>query len=181
MKSQAQICQADLQSLTLVGYPDPRLRRQCTTVQVFDKALEALIARMFEVMFDRRGIGLAAPQVGLNARIFVASPSFQDDDRKVYVNPEILFAEGQQESEEGCLSLPGLTAKVKRFRYVTIRATDPSGEPFEETLEELPGRAYLQHEIDHLDGRLLIDRMGSVALLTARRLLKDLEKQFTER
>ena len=128
-------------------------------------------------MFEARGVGLAAPQVGVTVRLFVASPTFDPADRRVFVNPRIISAEGHEENEEGCLSLPGITCKVKRSSIVTVQGTNLDGETFEETVEELASRAY-QHETDHLDGRLIIDRIGSVARLARRHALKELERQF---
>ena len=180
METNAKIKRADLKSLKVIKYPDPRLSVVCTPVDEVDDPVRALAERMFEIMFADQGIGLAAPQVGVTVRLFVASPSFDPADRRVYVNPEIVCAEGSQESEEGCLSLPGITCRVKRSRVVTIRALNLEGQAFEETVEEEPGRTFRQHETDHLNGMLLVDRMGSVARLTNRRTLRDLEQEFQE-
>lgn len=165
-------------ALEIVHYPDPRLREVCGEVERVDDRLRAVIDRMFELMFHHRGVGLAGPQVGLGIRLFVASPTFEPEDRRVYVNPRIVDVEGSEEAEEGCLSLPGVACKVKRAASATIRALNRAGEPFEETGEGLTARIF-QHETDHLDGRLLVDRMGSVAKLANRRALRDLEEQFS--
>ncbi len=130
-------------------------------------------------MFSANGVGLAGPQVGVTVRLFVASPTLEVLDRRVYVNPRIVSAEGSQDSEEGCLSFPGITCHVKRHDKVVIRAMDPNGEPFEETSEGLAARIF-QHEGDHLDGRLLVDRMGSVAKLARRQALKELEDAYAD-
>ena len=106
-----------------------------------------------------------------------ASPTFQQDDRHVCINPEIVWGEGWQNEEEGCLSFPGISCKIKRRNIVTVRALDLKGEQFEQTREELAARIF-QHEIDHLDGRLLVDRMGSVAKLTHRRAVKALQHRY---
>jgi len=168
----------DVASLRVLKYPDPHLREVCQGVEEVDDSVRALAERMFELMFEARGVGLAAPQVGVPIRMFIASPTFQDSDRRVYVNPEIVAAEGTQDGEEGCLSFPNVTCTIKRRKVVTIRATDLSGRRFEETGEDLAARIF-QHECDHLDGKLLVDRMGTVARLANRRTLKDLEDQFT--
>jgi peptide deformylase len=173
----AKIKSVEIASLGIIKYPDPRLRELCTPVEEVDDDVRWLVARMFELMFPSRGVGLAAPQVGVTLRLFVASPRLDESDRRVYINPEIVAVEGAQNGEEGCLSFPSITCKVKRYDRATIRALGLDGEPFEETGEELTARIF-QHETDHLDGRLLVDRMSSVAKLANRRALKDLEDEF---
>jgi len=167
-------------SLGIIKYPDRRLRRPCAPVVATDEAVRRLAERMFELMFAAKGIGLAACQAGVNVQLFVACLTGEPADRRVYVNPKILAAEGAQEEEEGCLSVPGVTCKIKRPGVVAIRATDLGGAVFEETAEGLAARVF-QHEMDHLDGRLILDRMGSVAKLAMRRVLKDLEEEFSTR
>ena len=166
-------------ALKIVRYPDPRLREVGVELPCIDEAVRALTERMFELMFAAKGIGLAAQQVGIAARLFVASPSFQDDDRRVYINPRLVSLEGSQEQEEGCLSFPGISTRVKRYNFATIRAMNLDGAEFEESGEELVARIF-QHEMDHVDGRLLVDRMGTVAKLANRRTIKDLEEQFAK-
>ena len=169
----------DLPALRILRYPDPRLREPGVDLPRIDEAVRALVDRMFELTFQAHGVGLAAPQVGLAARLFIASPSFQEDDRRVYINPHLVSLEGSQENEEGCLSFPGITCRVKRYNFATIRAMNLDGALFEESGEELVARIF-QHEMDHLEGRLLADRMGSVAKLANRRALKDLEEAFVK-
>jgi peptide deformylase len=171
--------EVDPSGLVIVKYPDPRLQAICTPLAKVDDSIRAVIDRMFKLMFDARGVGLAAPQVGLAVRVFVASPTFDAGDRRVYINPELLASDGVQDGEEGCLSFPGITCKVKRKKIVTVRAMDRDGNVFEETGEDLAARIF-QHEVDHLDGRLLIDRMGTVAKLANRRALRELEEAFTD-
>ena len=174
------IQQADLAHLEVVRYPDPRLTEVCTPVEAVDEPVRLLVERMFELMFQQRGVGLAAPQVGLAVRLFVASPTFDLNDRQVYINPQITHTEGTQEGEEGCLSFPGISCKVKRKKTATIRALGLNGSEFERTGEDLAARIF-QHETDHLDGRLLVHRMGSVARLAHRRALKELEADYADR
>jgi peptide deformylase len=176
----ANLVDVDIPSLKLIHYPDPRLRQPATPIVEVDDTVRALAARMFEVMFEKQGVGLAATQVGVGVRMFVGSPTYEPSDRRVYINPQIIASQGEQESEEGCLSLPGITIKLKRLAFVTIRALNLAGESFEETGEELTARLF-QHETDHLDGRLLVDRMGSVAKLANRRTLRELEDKFSQR
>ncbi len=173
------IQRTDLAGLTILKYPDPRLKQPGVAIPRIDAPVRALVERMFELMFEARGVGLAATQVGVPARLFVASPSFLEDDRRVYVNPQLVSVEGSQETEEGCLSFPGISTRIKRYNFATIRATNLDGAAFEESGEELLARIF-QHEMDHVDGRLLVDRMGSVAKLAHRRTLKDLEEQFVK-
>ncbi len=180
MSGNEKISQADIKSLEVIHYPDPRLREDCTPVDdPTDPAVARLVDKMFELMFISHGVGLAAPQVGVTVRLFVASPSFSLDDRRVYINPEIVSLDGTQDGDEGCLSFPGISCKVKRANKATIAATDLDGTRFEETGEELTARIF-QHETDHLDGRLLVDRMGSIAKLSNRKSLKKLEEEYAD-
>jgi len=171
------IRQVSIDELKVIHYPDPRLREVCTPVEEVDDSVRALIDRMFELMFESHGVGLAAPQVGVTVRLFIASPTFQPDDRRVYINPEIVAVDGMQDGEEGCLSFPGISCKVKRRKAAVIQALDRDGKAFKEMGEDLLARIF-QHESDHLDGRLLVDRMSTVARLANRRTLKDLETTF---
>ena len=173
------IANLDLAALRIIRYPDPRLQQPGQPVETVDAALGALAGRMFELMAAARGVGLAAPQVGLSLRLFVACPTGDPSDRRVYVNPTLLELSGQMDEEEGCLSVPGVTCRLKRSSRVTIEATDLSGQRFRETAEGMLARIF-QHETDHLDGRLILDRMGSIARLAHRRAIKDLREQFEE-
>jgi peptide deformylase len=151
----------------IVKYPDPVLAKPGAPVTVFDDKLKTLVDEMFESMYAAQGIGLAAPQIGLSQRLTVIDVSFQKnpDEKVVLINPEIIEREGEQYEEEGCLSLPEIREKVKRAAKVKVRAQNTDGEWFEIEGEELLSRAF-QHEIDHLDGVLFIDRLS--------RLKKDL-------
>ena len=179
MSDNPKIAQADLAALKVLHYPDPRLKDHCTPLarEEINQSVRDLIERMFELMIPARGVGLAAPQVGITVRLFIASPTMQNDDRHVYVNPRIISADGWQNGEEGCLSFPGISCKIKRRAEVTIEALDLDGNVFQETVTELPARIF-QHEIDHLDGRLLVDRMGTVARMGHSVALKQLVEQF---
>ena len=174
------IRQADLAGLEIIHYPDPRLTEVSAPLGEVDGAVAALVDRMFELMFEGNGVGLAAPQVGLTVRLFVTSPTFDPADRRVYINPRIISAEGEVESEEGCLSVPGINCTIKRSAVVTVRAVGLDGEAFEETADELAARV-IQHENDHLDGLTIVSRMGTVARMTHRRQLKELQTEFDER
>lgn len=177
MSSNDIVSEVDIDKLAILRYPDPRLREVCMAVDPIDRPVADLVERMFELMFAARGVGLAAAQVGLAVRLFVTSPTFDIDDRQMFINPRVIGCDGWQEEEEGCLSFPEIHCRIKRRAEVTVEAFDLQGERFEQTACALTARI-IQHEIDHLDGRLLVDRMGSVAKLTHRRTLKDLEAQF---
>ncbi len=170
----------DLDALSIIRYPDPRLKEVCSPVETIDDDVRRLIDRMTELMFDTSGVGLAAPQVGVTVRLFLASPSFREDDLHVYINPTLVDSDGQVTDEEGCLSFPQIFTKVKRARRVTVRALGRDGEPFTQDLEDLHARI-VQHEGDHLDGVLLVDRMGSVAKMGHRKALSVLEEAFATR
>jgi len=177
MDSSEKIRLADPAALQVVKYPDPRLREVCDPVETVDEPLIRLVEGMWRLMLDSRGVGLAAPQVGVTVRLFAASPSFSPEDLRVYINPRIIEVSGTVEEEEGCLSFPQIFTRIKRNATVTLEAIDLEGNTFQETCIDLHSRI-IQHEIDHLDGRLLVDRMGSVAKLSNRRALKNLEAQF---
>ena len=147
--------------LTILEYPDPRLRTRAAPVTVFDSALSRLIDDMFETMYAAPGIGLAATQIGEAQRIFLIDIASEDEPSKliVFINPEIIKKEGESCGPEGCLSFPTITEDIKRAAKVTVRALDKKGQPFELEAEGLLAVA-VQHESDHLDGVLMIDRMG---------------------
>lgn len=161
----------------IVLYPDPRLRAKCAPVEAFDGALAALADRMLELMRAANGVGLAAPQVGVCRRLFVCNPTGDPADDRVYVNPEVIDLIGAAEAEEGCLSLPEVRAEVRRARRCRFGAVDLSGRPVEESGEDLVARIW-QHEIDHLDGRLIIDLMKPADRIANKRLLEQLEADY---
>src|SRR5262249_28447122 len=161
-------------SLKLIVYPDPRLKALAKDVQQFDEWLLAVVARMKEIMVAEKGVGLAAPQVGLSLRIFVASPSGNPEETHVYINPVLSDEHGSEQGEEGCLSLPEIRIKVPRFKTIRVEALDEHGKPFSSNLADFPARI-VQHENDHLDGILLLDRMSPVAKLANRKKIKELE------
>ena len=158
----------------IVKYPDPVLAKRGAPVTAFDDKLKTLVEEMFESMYAAQGIGLAAPQIGLSQRLTVIDISFKKnpEEKIVLINPEIIEREGEQYEEEGCLSLPEIREKVKRAAKVKVRAQDTEGEWFEVEGEELLSRAF-QHEIDHLDGVLFIDRLSRLKKdLTVRKIKK---------
>lgn len=161
----------------VIYYPDPRLKKKSKPVDVFDQPLADLAARMLELMREHRGVGLAAPQVGRNIQMFVMNPTQQPGDDRVYVNPELIDPTGAETAEEGCLSIPGVNCDIERSQTVMLRARDLNGIPVEERATGYVARIW-QHEIDHLNGVLITDRMGMAARMMARRVLKELEDKY---
>lgn len=163
--------------LKIIAWPDPRLTRPNKPVELFDENLAALAARMITLMREAKGVGLAAPQVAQNVRLFVMNPTGEPADARIYVNPQLSEAEGEEEGEEGCLSLPGINVNVVRHRSVRIDALDLSGKPIAEHAAGYIARIW-QHEFDHLNGTLLLDRMGPVAKLTNRRTIGEMKARY---
>ena len=167
------------QELTILAYPDPRLRRPGVTVERFDDELRRIAARMFELMREARGVGLAAPQVGLPMRLFVMNHSQQPGDDRIIVNPVLLDPTGEELAEEGCLSLPNITTSVTRPTTITLEAQDEFGQPIRLTQTGYVARIW-QHECDHLNGVLIIDRAGPSAKMLVRPALRELEAKWAD-
>lgn len=147
-------------SLQLITYPHPTLRHRSKPIVRVDARLKELVGEMFEIMYESRGVGLAANQVNLPIRLFIANPSGDKEEgpELVFINPEINRAKGAVEAEEGCLSLPGINADVKRNKSLCVNAYDLNGNEINVEVSGFLGRI-VQHEIDHLDGVLFIDRL----------------------
>ena len=146
----------------ILFYPDKRLREPGNDVEVFDAELHRLIEDMAETMYAAPGVGLAAPQIGVSKRLFIVDVASGDDepsDLRVFINPEIIAAEGETTFNEGCLSFPGVREDIERAERITVRALDQDGEPFELEAEGLLAIA-IQHENDHLNGELMIDHLS---------------------
>ena len=163
------ISMAELRILT---FPDRRLRRKARPVSVASERLRRLADDMLETMYASRGVGLAATQVNVPERVIVMDISPERDSPRCYVNPEIVSSEGQVASEEGCLSVPEITAEVSRAERVSLRARTVDMELLEEELDGLAAIC-VQHEIDHLDGKLFIDYLSP---MKRRMLRKRVEK-----
>ena len=166
--------------LKIVKYPEPVLSQPGEPVTEFNDELKRLVDDMFETMYASQGIGLAAPQVAVSKRVTVIDLSQgKDPEQKlILVNPEIIFREGKQYEEEGCLSFPEIREKVQRASTVKVRAQDLSGKWFEMDGEELLSRAF-QHEIDHLDGMLFIFRMSSLKRDLVLRKIRKMQREGT--
>lgn len=158
---------------SILHYPDPRLRRRANPVPEINNAIRQLVDDMAATMYDAPGIGLAAIQINEPWRIVVIDISPTRDQLQVFINPEILSRDGEQELEEGCLSVPGIYEPVTRAHHIRVRALDREGQPFEIEAEDLLATC-LQHEIDHLDGKVFVDHLSR---LKQARIRKKLEKQ----
>lgn len=156
--------------------PEACLRKVAKPVEVFDKSLQVLIDDMFDTMYDAKGVGLAAPQVGVSLRLSVIDVKGDKLEQIVIINPEIVSAVGEKEFEEGCLSVPGAYDTVVRAEKVKVQALDRQGKPFEIEAEGLLGEC-LQHEIDHLNGKLFIDLLTPLKRIMARRKLEKFKRQ----
>lgn len=159
--------------LNILEFPDSRLRTTAIPVEKVDQKVRQLVDDMLDTMYEAPGIGLAATQVDVHLRVLVVDVSEERDQPLCLINPEILDKEGQQLCEEGCLSVPGYYAKVERADQVTVRALDRDGQSYEITAQGLLA-VCIQHEMDHLDGRLFVDYLSP---LKQQRLRKKLEKQ----
>ncbi|NLG77826.1 MAG: peptide deformylase [Xanthomonadaceae bacterium] len=159
--------------LPILEFPDPRLRTRAQPVEAVDASLRKLIDDMFETMYAAPGIGLAATQVNVHKRVVVIDVSETRDQPLVLINPEILERRGVEESEEGCLSVPGIYDKVRRAEHVRVRTLDREGKSIEFEADGLLA-VCIQHEIDHLDGKLFVDYLSD---LKRTRIRKKLEKE----
>ena len=163
--------------LTILEYPDPRLRTVAQPVEVVDDELRSLIDDMFETMYASNGIGLAATQVNIHRRLLVADISDDHDQPLALVNPEVLEREDVETTQEGCLSVPGIFDDVERAQRVHIRALGRDGKPFEMTADGLLA-VCIQHEIDHLDGKLFIDYLKPLRRQMITRKMEKLKREM---
>lgn len=159
--------------LNILHFPDPLLRQKAAPVARVDDETRRIIDDMFETMYQAPGIGLAAVQVNILQRIVVIDVSEEKDQPLCLINPELLAAEGTEKTEEGCLSVPGIYEPVERAERIRVRALDREGQPFELEADGLLA-VCIQHEIDHLDGKLFVDHLSA---LKRNRIRKKLEKQ----
>ena len=161
----------------IVKFGNPLLEKPAEKVTVFDEELKQLVDDMFESMYAARGVGLAAPQIGIPLRIAVIDITFKEDPgaKLVLVNPEIIHKEGRHTQSEGCLSIPDFRENVNRAKVVTIRAQDLDGKVFENTADDLLARAF-QHETDHLNGKLYISHISALKRDLIKRKIRKLVK-----
>jgi peptide deformylase len=159
--------------LTILEYPDPRLRTIAQPVDVVDDGLRSLIDDMFETMYASNGIGLAATQVNIHRRLLVVDISDDHDQPLALINPEVVEREEVDVTQEGCLSVPGIFDDVERARRIRVKALGRDGQPFEMEADGLLA-VCIQHEIDHLEGKLFVDYLSE---LKRQRIRKKLEKE----
>lgn len=159
--------------LDILHFPDPRLRRRAVPVAQVDDTVRRMLDDMLETMYEAKGVGLAATQVNIHLRMLVADVSDERDQPLYLVNPEIIARDGLQESEEGCLSVPGFYELVRRAEQIRVRALGRNGEPLEFDADGFLA-VCIQHEIDHLDGKLFVDYLSE---LKRQRIRKKLRKQ----
>lgn len=161
----------------IVKFGDPVLEKPAEKVTVFDEELKKLVEDMFESMYAARGVGLAAPQIGISRRIAVVDVTFKEDPnaKVVLINPEIIQKQGRHSQSEGCLSIPDFRENVSRAQAVTIRAQDLSGKLFEKTGDDLLARAF-QHETDHLNGKLYLSHISAIKRDLIKRKIRKLVK-----
>jgi peptide deformylase len=168
------------EELKIIVWPDPRLKKISEPVREFTPGLRDLATRMLDMMRQARGVGLAAPQVGHNVRMFVMNHSGEPTDDRVYVNPILSDPDGGEETaEEGCLSLPTINAQISRNKSIKLQAQDLDGRPIEQIESGYIARIW-QHEFDHLNGVLITDRMGLGDRFKHRRTLKELQEKWDE-
>lgn len=161
--------------LKIVHYPHETLKQKSSRIEKIDTNIEKLALKMIELMHQHKGVGLAGNQVAVPLRIFIANPTFEEGKDLIFINPEILEVADWNESEEGCLSVPQINVNIRRRKKVIISAIDLSGKAVEIVADQLLARI-VQHEIDHLDGKTIIDRMSKLARLTNRKQIKYLEE-----
>lgn len=157
--------------LTILEFPDERLRKKALPVDVFDQELARLVADMLATMYAAPGIGLAATQVNVQRQVIVIDVSEEKNSPLILVNPEIIARSGQEEMEEGCLSVPGVYEKVQRAETVRVRTADVEGKLREFDADGLLA-VCIQHEVDHLDGRLFVDRLSPLKRQLVRKKIK---------
>ena len=158
--------------LNVLHYPDPRLRKKALPVENVDSEVKQLVDDMFETMYQAPGIGLAATQANVQKRVIVIDISEDKSNPLCFINPEIVSSDGQEEMEEGCLSVPGIYEKVKRAERIKVRALNRDGESFEMQADGLLS-VCIQHEMDHLEGKLFVDYLSE---LKRQRIRKKLDK-----
>jgi peptide deformylase len=168
--------------MKIVHYPHPALRHAAKAVCSIDKKLHLQIGEMMGLMYEAKGLGLAAPQVALPFQLLVMNVTgdpTKPECEEVFLNPTITERRGIIDDEEGCLSFPGLYQKIRRAKTIKIHAYDLKGQAVERVVSDLEARAW-QHEIDHLNGILFIDKMGPIARLTSRSSVKNFERAFRQ-
>ncbi|MBN1806408.1 MAG: peptide deformylase [Sedimentisphaerales bacterium] len=169
----------DFENCRITRYPAEVLAEKAQRVEEIDEDIRQLVKRMTEMMIEHKGVGFAAPQAGVSLRLFIISLDGTEQNVKVYINPTITPNGKVGSNEEGCLSVPGVWTKVRRYKKCSVTATDLDGNEFSEEAEGLHARA-LQHEYDHIEGVTIVNRMTQTARIAHRRQLKKLTEQNNE-
>ncbi|MBI9018517.1 MAG: peptide deformylase [Phycisphaerae bacterium] len=167
----------NLKKLKIISYPDPRLRLVAEPIEKITPEIKELAEIMLDLMIKSQGVGLAAPQVGVSLRLIIVSTTGLRNDAIVLINPLLSNLDGASVHEEGCLSVPGVNAKVRRYATCTVTALDLDGNEVTIEADELAAIAF-QHETDHLNGTLFIDKLSTVGKIAARKGIKRLEEKF---
>ena len=170
----------DIDKCRITHYPSEVLAGKAQTVEKIDDDIRQLADKMFDIMRQNKGVGLAAPQVGVSLCLFIISLDGSRDNLRVYVNPTVTPAGDLATTEEGCLSVPGIYTKIRRYKECEVTATDLDGNEFTEQAEGLYARA-LQHEYDHIEGMTIVNRMGQTARIAHRKQLKKLTEQHRQK
>ena len=165
----------DIEKCRIMHYPAEVLASRTKPIEKIDDNIRRLVEKMTDIMLKHKGIGLAAPQVGVSLRLFIISLDGNRESIKVYINPTVTPTGEPGSIDEGCLSVPGVSTKIRRYKKCKVTATGLDGNEFSEQAEGLYARA-LQHEYDHIEGMTIVNRMGQTAKIVHRRQLKALEK-----
>ena len=166
----------DIEKCRITHYPSEVLVGKARPVEKIDDKIRRLVDKMIDIMIENKGIGLAAPQAGVSLRLFIISFDGSRDNVKVYVNPTVTPVGELGLVEEGCLSVPGIYTKIRRYKECEVSATDLDGNEFTDLAEGLYARA-LQHEFDHIEGMTIVSRMGQTARIVHRKQLKKLQEK----
>ncbi len=166
----------DVDKCRITHYPARVLSRRAAPVEKIDGTIRRLVEKMADIMIENKGMGLAAPQAGVPLRLFIVSLTGTRDKVRAYVNPTVTPHGDLEEMDEGCLSVPGIHTKIRRYKKATVTATDLEGRTFTEEADGLYARC-LQHEYDHIEGTVIVNRMGQAAKIAHRRQLKKLAAQ----
>lgn len=162
--------------LPILHYPDPRLRNKAEPVAKVDKEIQQLVDDMFETMYEAPGIGLAAVQVNVLKQVIVIDITEEKKQPLCFINPRIIKADGEEQMEEGCLSVPGIYEPVSRYNVITVEALDQEGKTFKMDAEGLLS-VCIQHEMDHLQGKLFVDYLSEMKRKRIRKKLEKLKRQ----
>ncbi len=169
----------DIKNCKMTRYPHEVLASEAKPIEQIDEEIHGLVEKMTDIMIEHKGIGLAGPQAGIDLQIFIISLDGTRENVKVYINPKVTTSGQLLANEEGCLSVPGVYTKIRRYSNAEVTATDLNGNTFTEQADGLYARA-LQHEYDHLQGITIANKMSSAAKIAHRRQLKKLRNQYEE-